>query len=629
MSPTKPFKTLLNAKLACLAAALMAVSINTQAMDQKAFEKAMDALPKKDPSAKLVALEDLRYRWLMESYPESATYQGYPGVEKNWTDQSTAGVERRKGQTREMLASSRHIDKDKLSEAEQLDYQLLYQDLLLDVKGYQFPDYLLPVNHMSGIQRNVPAVLNAMCKRNAEDYEKILARLEKLPDLISQTKSLMQKGLKQKLTPPQITLRDLPGQIRALIPADPKQSPLLKAFNDMPASISATQQNRLRGRAQGIYQKSLVPAWQDLVEFVERDYIPNANTETAFTKNPDGIRWYAHKVREETTTDLSPEEIHRIGLEEVRRIRGEMDAIIKKTGFQGDFKAFTEFLRTDPQFYYDTKEDLLKNYRDIAKRIDGELPALFGTLPRLPYGVKPIPSYSEKSQTTAYYQPGSNEAGRAGVFYANTYNLKSRPTWEMEALTVHEAMPGHHLQIALAQEQKDIHPLRRTNMYTGFVEGWGLYSESLGYDLGLYKDPYNEFGALTYDMWRAVRLVVDTGMHQLGWSRDEAIQYFMDNSAKPEHDIVVEIDRYLVWPGQALAYKVGQLKIKEIRARAEEALGNNFNIRQFHDALLGAGALPLNVLETRMNNWIESQGGEISKAEPPAPEAAAGQAALN
>ncbi|MFV8781340.1 DUF885 domain-containing protein [Microbulbifer sp. SA54] len=612
MSFSKSFKKVLTSKVTYIAASIMAASLNVQAMDPKAFDKAMKVLPKNDPSAQLKALQDLRYRWIMESYPESATYEGYPGVERNWTDQSNAGIERRKGQTRDLLTASRHLDKDKLPEAEQLDYQLLYQDLLLQVKGYQFPEHLLPVNHMSGIQRNVPAVLNAMARRTSADYENILARLDSLPVLIEQTQILMERGVKRNLTPPQITLRDLPAQIRALIPADPRQSPLLKAFNEMPKSISAAHQNRLRTRAYSIYQKSLVPAWTNLAEYVERDYIPKASTETAFTKNEDGIRWYAHKVREETTTDLSPEEIHRIGLEEVRRIRGEMDAIIKKTGFEGDFKAFTEFLRTDPRFYYSSKEDLLKNYRDISKRIDGELPALFGTLPRLPYGVKPIPSYSEKSQTTAYYQPGSMEAGRAGVFFANTYDLKSRPTWEMEALTVHEAMPGHHLQIALAQEQTDIHPLRRTKMYTGFVEGWGLYSESLGYDLGLYKDPYNEFGALTYDMWRAVRLVVDTGMHQLGWSRDEAIEYFMNNSAKPEHDVKVEIDRYLVWPGQALAYKVGQMKIKEIRARAEKALGTNFNIRQFHDALLGAGALPLNVLESRMNTWIESQGGELS-----------------
>ncbi|WP_242523593.1 DUF885 domain-containing protein [Microbulbifer salipaludis] len=627
MSFSLSVKKILNSKRLSFSAAIMATSLNVQAMDHKAFDKAMDALPQKEASEKLQALQDLRYRWIMESYPESATYRGYPGGEQDWTDQSIKAIERRKGQTRDLLVASRHLNKDKLNDAEKLDYQLLYQDLLLQVRGYQFPEHLLPVNHMSGIQRSVPGVLNAMPKRTAADYEDILARLDKLPGLIEQTRILMEMGLAQELTPPQITLRDLPGQIRALIPADPKQSPLLKAFYEMPASIPAAQQNRLRTRAQNIYQRTLIPNWQRFAEYVEREYIPKANTEIAFTKNADGIRWYAYKVREETTTDLSPEEIHRIGLEEVRRIRGEMDRIIQKTGFDGDFKAFTEFLRNDPQFYYDNKEDLLKDYRDIAKRIDGELPALFGTLPRLPYGVKPIPGYSEKSQTTAYYQPGSMEAGRAGVFFANTYNLKSRPKWEMEALTVHEAMPGHHLQIALAQEQGDIHPLRRNKFYTGFVEGWGLYSESLGYDLGLYTDPYNEFGALTYDMWRAVRLVVDTGMHQLGWSRDEAIQYFVNNSAKPEHDIVVEIDRYLVWPGQALAYKVGQLKIKEIRARAEQALGNNFDIRQFHDALLGAGALPLNVLESRMNDWIESQGGQISLT-PPVPDTA-GQAAPN
>ncbi|WP_233998649.1 DUF885 domain-containing protein [Microbulbifer pacificus] len=621
------FKKILNSRSFGLSAAILAASLNVQAMDQKSFEKDLNALPKKDASEKLRALQDLRYRWIMESYPESATYQGYRGVEHNWTDQTIKGIERRKGQTRDLLAASRHIDENKLPESEKLDYQLLYQDLLLQVRGYQFPEHLLPVNHMSGIQRSVPGVLNAMPRRNPADYENILTRLDKLPDLIEQTQILMEKGLGQNLTPPQITLRDLPGQIRALIPSDPQQSPLLKAFYEMPASIPAAHQARLRQRALTIYQKALIPGWQGFAEFVEREYIPKANTETAFTKNEDGARWYAHKVREKTTTELSPEEIHRIGLMEVRRIREEMNAVIKKIGFAGGLKEFNEFLRTDPRFYYESKEELLKNYRDIAKRIDGELPALFGTLPRLTYGVKPIPAYSEKSQTTAYYQPGSADAGRAGVFYANTYDLKSRPIWEMEALTVHEAMPGHHLQIALAQEQKDIHRLRRLKTYTGFVEGWGLYSESLGYDLGLYKDPYSEFGALTYDMWRAVRLVVDTGMHQLGWSRDEAIAYFMENSPKPEHDIVVEVDRYLVWPGQALAYKLGQLKIKEIRARAEKTLGNNFDIRRFHDVLLGAGALPLNVLETRMNKWIESQGGEISQTVPASNPT--GQAALN
>ncbi|WP_444937181.1 DUF885 domain-containing protein [Microbulbifer sp. JMSA004] len=582
-------------------------SLNTSAMDQDTFRKAYKSLPETSASERLIALQDLRYRWIMESYPSQATYEGYPGQNHRWVDNSLKSVELRQKQTRILLGATRNIDQSDLPAGQQLDYQLLYQDLLGEVKGFQFPEHLQPITHMSGIQRNVPAVINSMPKRTAADYETIISRLERLPILIEQTQGLMRRGLRKGVTPPQITLRDLPRQIRALVPAAPEHSPLLTAFNQMPEAIPATKRKSLQQRAYAIYSKQLVPAWQGMAEFVERKYIPEAQVDTALTSRPDGLRWYAHKVEESTTTDLSPEEIHRIGLAEVKRIRGEMDKIIQKTGFQGDFKAFTDFLRTDPRFYHTSREGLLRDYRDIAKRIDAELPALFGTLPRLPYGVKPIPGYSEQAQTTAYYQPGSNEAGRAGIFFANTYNLPSRPKWEMEALTVHEAMPGHHLQIALAQEQTDIHPLRRMALYTAFVEGWGLYSESLGYDLGLYKNPYSEFGALTYDMWRAVRLVVDTGMHQLGWSREEAIEYFMENSAKPLHDVTVEIDRYLVWPGQALAYKLGQLKIKELRAEAEETLDSNFDIRSFHDALLGSGALPLNILEERMDNWLESQ----------------------
>ncbi|WP_444918217.1 DUF885 domain-containing protein [Microbulbifer sp. JMSA003] len=601
----------------------LVVSLNASAMDQDTFRKAYKSLPESSASERLTALQDLRYRWIMESYPSQATYEGYPGQNHRWVDNSLKSVELRQKQTRILLGAARNIDQSDLPAEQQLDYQLLYQDLLGEVKGFQFPDHLQPLTHMSGIQRSIPEVINSMPKRTATDYETIISRLERLPILIEQTQGLMRRGLRKGVTPPQITLRDLPRQIRALVPAAPEHSPLLTAFNQMPEAIPATKRKSLQQRAYAIYSKQLVPAWQGMAEFVERKYIPEAQVDTALTSRPDGLRWYAHKVEENTTTDLSPEEIHRIGLAEVKRIRGEMDRVIQKTGFQGDFKAFTEFLRTDPRFYHTSREGLLRDYRDIAKRIDAELPALFGTLPRLPYGVKPIPSYSEQSQTTAYYLPGSNEAGRAGIFFANTYNLPSRPKWEMEALTVHEAMPGHHLQIALAQEQTDIHPLRRMTFYTAFVEGWGLYSESLGYDLGLYKNPYSEFGALSYDMWRAVRLVVDTGMHQLGWSREEAIEYFMENSAKPLHDVTVEIDRYLIWPGQALAYKLGQLKIKELRKEAEETLDSNFDIRSFHDALLGSGALPLNILEERMDNWLESQASvsvhiDMQQAEQPA-----------
>jgi prolyl oligopeptidase len=283
-----------------------------------------------------------------------------------------------------------------------------------------------------------------------------------------------------------------------------------------------------------------------------------------------------------------------------------MDPLIASTGFKGDLSQFSQFLRTDPQFFYENSEDLLRGYRDICKRIDPELMRLFGQLPRLPYGVARVPEYSEKAQTTAYYEPGTFVGGRPGLFYANTYDLKMRPKWEMEALTLHESVPGHHLQISLAQEL-DLPEFRRHGTFTAFIEGWGLYAESLGDELGLYRDPYSKYGQLTYEMWRAIRLVIDTGIHSMGWSRDDALKFFHDNSSKADHDIMVEVDRYIAWPGQALAYKLGQLKIRELRKRAEQKLGSRFDIRRFHDAVLGSGALPLDLLEKQMDEWLSRQ----------------------
>jgi uncharacterized protein (DUF885 family) len=319
---------------------------------------------------------------------------------------------------------------------------------------------------------------------------------------------------------------------------------------------------------------------------------------------PDGKAWYEYNVRVRTTTSLRPQQIHELGLSEVKRIRAEMDKVIAQTGFKGSFDEFLVFLRTDPQFYYAKADDLVSGYRDICKRADPELAHLFGKLPRLPYGVIVVPSYAEKSQTTAYYEPGAPETGRPGYYFVNTYALNTRPNWEMEALSLHEAVPGHHLQIGLAQEMEDAPEFRKHGGYTAFVEGWGLYSESLGTEMGFYKDPYMKFGQLTYEIWRAIRLVVDTGMHSMGWTRQQAIDYFLANASKNEHDITVEVDRYIVWPGQALAYKIGELKIKELRAYAPKELGEKFNIREFHDQVLGNGALPLDILEKRIKEWV-------------------------
>jgi uncharacterized protein (DUF885 family) len=406
------------------------------------------------------------------------------------------------------------------------------------------------------------------------------------------------------ITPPKITLRDVPLQIRNQLVDDPAKSPLLGAFARMPDAVDALQQENLRTRAHAAYSEGIAPAYERLLAFMEDEYIPAAREGIALSELPDGEAWYAFNVKQRTTLDLTPREIHEIGLSEVARIRSEMDKVIKSTGFEGSFNDFLHFLRTDPQFYHTTKEGLLQEYRDIAKRADPELMKVFGHLPRTPYGVIPVPSYAEKSQTTAYYQRGSVQAGRPGYFYANTYALETRPRWEMEALTLHEAVPGHHLQLAIQDELEDVPWFRKIGGYTGYTEGWGLYSESLGEEMGFYTDPYSKFGQLTYEMWRAVRLVVDTGMHSLGWSRQQAIDYFMENAPKQEHDIIVEIDRYIVWPGQALAYKLGELKIKELRAFASDELGEEFDIREFHDEVLGRGAIPLEMLDANIRAWV-------------------------
>jgi len=322
---------------------------------------------------------------------------------------------------------------------------------------------------------------------------------------------------------------------------------------------------------------------------------------------PNGAAAYAFHVRWQTTTSLTPQQIHEIGLSEVKRIRAEMDKVVASTGFKGSFHDFTEFLRNDPRFYFDKPQDLVNAYKVVAKSIDPELAHEFGKLPRNTYGVTPIPDFKAPSQTTAYYQPGAPAVGRPGYYFVNTYNLKARPKWEMEALSLHESVPGHHLQISLGQELEHVPEFRKNVGYSAFVEGWALYGESLGEELGLYKDPYSKFGQLSYEMWRAVRLVVDTGMHTMGWSRDQAIQFFKDNTGKTDQDIIVEIDRYIVWPGQALAYKIGQLKIRELRTASEKQLGNKFDVREFHDAVLENGAVPLNVLEPYVKNWISVQ----------------------
>jgi uncharacterized protein (DUF885 family) len=465
----------------------------------------------------------------------------------------------------------------------------------------------MPLTQMSGIQQEAADTLAKQRHQTVAEYESILKRLVALPVLVDQQIALLQEGLTRGYTPPKIALRDVPKQIADLTPSDALASPLLQAFTEFPARLPESDRARLTEKARSIYAASVAPAFRKLHDYVATTYLPACRETIAATALPNGAAAYAFHVRWQTTTNLTPQQIHEIGLSEVKRIRVEMDKVIASAKFQGSFHEFTEFLRTDPRFYYDKPEDLVNGYRIITKRIDPGLAHLFGKLPRLPYGVCLIPDFKAPSQTTAYYQGGSPQAGRPGCYFVNTYNLHARPKYEMEALSLHEAVPGHHLQISLAQEMENTPEFRKHAGYSAFVEGWALYSEGLGEDVGLYTEPYSKFGQLSYEMWRAVRLVVDTGMHSMGWTREQAIQFFKDNTGKTDQDITVEVDRYIVWPGQALAYKLGQLKIRELRAEAERRLGPKFNIRAFHDAVLEQGAVPLSLLEPHIKHWTDFQ----------------------
>ena len=558
-------------------------------------------------SERFKEIVDMTYDYTMLSHPEYATYLGDPRGQDRWTDNSEVITRQREQDGKILLAALANINRDALSATEQVNYDLLYDIQERDIEGQQFPNEYMPLNQMGGVQQDIAQMMAIMQPKNAEDYSNMISRLEKTPEVVDQTIAWMRKGMEAGVTPPAITLRDVPQQIRNQLVDEADKSPLLAAFQKFPANVDSLQQESLKKQASAAFSEKIAPAFEKLLVFVENEYIPAARESIAMRDLPNGEAWYAYNVKQRTTTDLTPEQIHEIGLSEVKRIRGEMKDIIKSTDFEGSFEDFLVFLRTDPQFYHTTKEGLLREYRDIAKRADPELMKLFGKLPRTPYGVIPVPSYAEKSQTTAYYQGGSVKAGRPGNFFANTYALDTRPRWEMEALTLHEAVPGHHLQLALQDELEDVPWFRRAGGYTAFIEGWGLYSESLGVEMGFYQDPYSKFGQLTYEMWRAIRLVVDTGMHHLGWSRQQAIDYFMKNAGKQEHDVIVEVDRYIVWPGQALAYKIGELKIKELRAWATDELGEDFDIRGFHDEVLGKGALPLSVLEANVKAWVKGQ----------------------
>ncbi|MDO5504762.1 MAG: DUF885 domain-containing protein [Pseudoxanthomonas suwonensis] len=555
---------------------------------------------------KLHAFFDAQWERGLRESPERASLNGDRRFNDRWSDLDLDAIAARHQATRDALAELGTIRREALSSEDRLNYDVMQWQLERSIQRHRFGQHLLPVSHRGGPQ-TMGQIAASLQFNSARDYRDWLARMRAVPQRLEQVTALMREGMASGHVPPRVLMQRVPPQIAMQIVEDAQSSQFYLPFRRFPDTIPAIERTALQAEAKQVIVDAIVPAYRRFAAFFDEQYLPVTRDSIAATDLPDGKAWYDFLAETFTTTDLTAEQIHQIGLREVARIRGEMEKIREEVGFQGDLAAFFEHLRTDPKFFYKTPEALMEAYLAISKRIDPETVKIARTIPRMPYGVRPIPDNIAPDTTTAYYQGPALDGSRAGFYYVNLYRPEVRPTWEMMALSLHEAVPGHHFQIARAQELGELPKFRRSGGFTAYIEGWGLYAERLGYDMGLYEDPYDRMGQHAYDMWRAVRLVVDTGMHAKGWSRQQAIDYFLENAPKTEADITNEIDRYIGNPGQALAYKIGQLKISELRERAEQALGADFDIRDFNDAVLETGAVPLQVLEAHIDGWIAAR----------------------
>jgi uncharacterized protein (DUF885 family) len=564
-----------------------------------------------EPAANKQLAELFHESWefTLKEDPLFATQTGDARYNDRLPSETLADQQRRLAADRKFLARLEAIPRDSLSRADQINYDIFGRLRRDAIAECEFQSYLTPITNRSGFHISFPELPREVPLSTKRDYENYIARLRVFDRYVADNIELMREGIKQGVTIPGVVLADAGKSLTPHIVDDPAHSVLYKPFSKFPDGFDDADRQRLASDGKSAIAQSVVPGYRKLLGFVSREYLPACREQVGASALPRGREFYRYRLRHFTTLDIAPQEVHDIGLAEVRRIRGEMEAVIKRVGFQGDFQAFIEFLRTDPQFYVDTPERLLKEVSLVLKRMDGELPKLFRMLPRSPYGIREIPDFIAPRTTTAYYMPPSGDGRRAGYYYVNTYDLKSRPLFEIEALSLHEAVPGHHIQIALQQELEGLPAFRRFADVTAFIEGWGLYAERLGLEVGFYQDPYRDFGRLSYEMWRACRLVVDTGMHYLGWTRQRAIQFMADNTALTLHNITAEVDRYISWPGQATAYKMGELKIRALRRLAEDRLGPKFDVREFHHAVLAGGAVPLDVLEANVAAYIDNTAG--------------------
>ena len=523
------------------------------------------------------------------------------------TDMSPEALAMRNKQRLGWQKKLQQVDVNRLSEQNQINHAILSYRLADDIDEYRYGAYLMPLTSESGFHTSLGFLPQRATFGSVNDYQLYIQQLSAIPRYMQQQTAWMQQGLATGMTQPKAVLKGFEQSIISYI-TEPEQSVFFKPFQTKPAYVSTEQWQQLRHEAAEQIRTAVNPAYQAFYDFMVQQYIPAARDTIAASALPQGEAYYQNRLQHYTTLNMTPAQVHQIGLDEVKRIRTEMQQVIADTGFQGSFADFIQFLRTDPQFYPKTPDELMRYAAFLAKKSDAQLPKLFKTLPRTPYGVVPVPAEIAPKYTTGRYS-GPSRDDQAGFYWVNTYRLDRRPLYEMEALTLHEAVPGHHLQIALAREQKALPDYRRSFYTSAFGEGWGLYAEYLGLEMGFYQDPYSNFGRLTYEMWRAARLVVDTGMHSMGWSRQQAIDFLASNTALSMHNVTTEIDRYISWPAQALSYKLGEITIKRLRAEAEQALGERFNIREFHDVVLSNGSLPLAVLEQQVRRYIAAEKG--------------------
>lgn len=550
-------------------------------------------------------LFDQYWEYNLTENPLTATAQGDHRFNDQLPDVSTSAIQSRSKKYRYFLDELYSISREQLSRDDQINYDIFRIQLENNIRDFELRGHLLPLNGWWDYHAVFADLGNRVPLQTAEDYENYLSRLRGFPKYNQSYISRMREGIEQNWVRPKAVFENYLESVEAHITESAEDHRLFQPFENFPDRVSDELQARLKNEAKEIISEIVIPEFESLLTFLADEYIPNAAEIIGISDLDGGSSYYQYLISYYTTLDISAQEIHQIGLDEVARIRTEMMEIVEETGFGDSFDGFVEFLRTDPQFYAETPEELMKETAYVLKKMDGKLPELFKTLPRLPYGIMEIPDYLAPRTATAYYSRGAADGTRAGFYAVNTYDLPSRPLYEVEALSLHEAVPGHHLQIALQQELGELPSFRSSASFTSYVEGWALYSERLGLEVGFYEDPYSNFGRLSYEMWRALRLVVDTGMHAKGWTRQQAIDYMAENSALSLHNIRSEVNRYIFWPGQALAYKMGEIKIRELRSMAEETLGDDFDVREFHDVILRSGSVPLSVLEENVMLWVE------------------------